>query len=127
MKFPFSLNLPAVGPQCNRRHRLGHVPHPADDATLENGNAIGARHGVPGWGMIPGTSVRTGPRSRRSIHGRTQPDPLQLADAVRGQEHPGADFAKGWGLLVNRNAEPMGDQGMRGEKAADPAPNDDYV
>jgi hypothetical protein len=73
---------------------------------------------VPGIMPHPGTPF---------LHGRTQPDPLQLADAVRGQEHPGADFAKGWGLLVNRSAQPMGDQGIRGEKAADPAPNDDYV
>ena len=68
---------------------------------------------VPGSTPHPGTPF---------LHGRTEPDPLQLADPVRGQEHPGADFAKGWGLLVNRNAEPMGDQGIRGEKAADPAP-----
>ena len=43
---------------------------------------------VPGIRPNPGTPF---------LHGRTQPDPLQLADAVRGQEHPGADFAKGWG------------------------------
>src|SRR5215203_4298637 len=74
--------------------------------------------GVPSWRKYRESFPTLAP---------TQPDPLQLADAVRGQEHPGADFAKGWGLLVNRNAEPMGHQGIRGEKAADPAPNDDYV
>ena len=47
-----------------------------------------------------------------------------MAHAVRGQEHAGADFAQRRGLLVDRDIEPVGDERVRREQAADTATDD---
>ena len=54
-------------------------------------------------------------------------DPLQLAHAVRCQEHAGPDLAEGRGLLIDRHAEPVGEQRVRREQAADAAADDHDV
>ena len=47
-----------------------------------------------------------------------------MADAVRRQEHAGADFAQGRGLLVNPDIDAVGDQRVRCEQAADASADD---
>src|ERR1019366_4303258 len=51
-------------------------------------------------------------------------NPLQLAHAVRCQEHPGPDLAESGGLLIDRTPEAVCDQRVRSEQAADSASND---
>ena len=58
------------------------------------------------------------------LHRRLQADALQLAHAVRRQEHAGADFAKRRGLLVDRDIEAVGDQRVCREQAADASADD---
>ena len=59
-----------------------------------------------------------------SFHRCSEADPLQLAHAVRRQEHAGADLAEGRRLLIDGDLEAAGDQRVRGEQAADSASND---
>src|ERR1019366_3325148 len=51
-------------------------------------------------------------------------NPLQLAHAVRCQDHPGPDLAESGGLLIDRNPEAVCDQRVRSEQAANSASND---
>ena len=56
------------------------------------------------------------------LHRRSESHPLQLAHAVRCQEHPGADLAEGTGLLIDRPPKAVGDQRGRSEQASDSLP-----
>ena len=59
------------------------------------------------------------------LHRRLQANPLQLAHAVRRQEHAGTDLAEGRGLLIHGNIEAMSDQRVRRKQAADTPADDD--
>ena len=72
--------------------------------------------------------LRTGPDpGSLLLYRRSEAHPLQLAHAVRRQEHAGADLAKAGGLLIDRHTETMSDQRVGGEQPADPAANDHHV
>ena len=59
-----------------------------------------------------------------SLDRRAEADPLQVAHAVRRQEDAGADFAERRRLFVDRDLQPVRDQRVGGEQAADAAAND---
>ena len=73
---------------------------------------------IPRGGADPGSAF---------LDRRSQSDPLQLAHAVRCQEHAGADLAEGRCLLVDRHSQAVRDQRVRGEQPADPAADDHNV
>ena len=52
---------------------------------------------------------------------------MQLADAIRRQEHPGADLAEARGLLIDRNPEAVSDQRVRREQSANTTSDDDNI
>src|SRR3954469_21193370 len=73
--------------------------------------------------MAEVAGVVANPRTRL-LHRRSQPEPLQMAHAVWGQKNAGSNLAEGGRLLVDRHLQPMRDQCICGEQAADPATND---
>ena len=69
---------------------------------------------------VPGS--RTNPGSQ-PFDRRQEPKALKLADAVRGQEHAGADLAEARGLLIDRHLNAVRDQRIGGEQSANSASN----
>ena len=55
---------------------------------------------------------------------RAESDALHLPHAVRRDENAGADFAERGRLLVDRHLQPLRDQRIGGEQAADAAADD---
>ena len=69
------------------------------------------------------TGIRADPRAP-FLHRRFQPNPLQLAHAVGGEKHAGADLADRGRLLIDRDLETLRDKCVGCEQAADPAADD---
>src|SRR5579871_1327657 len=60
------------------------------------------------------------------LHRWPEPHAFELAHAVGGEEDAGADLAERGGLLMDRDVEPLREQRLGGEQAADPAADDHH-
>ena len=103
-------------------------------------NKVGAVHAVA---RVPGGVRHLHRRDRRSIvakivrvrpHPRTpffdsvpEPHTLQMAHRIRRHINAGANLPQRRRLFINGNAQPLRDQRIGGEQAADAAPDNHYV
>ena len=67
--------------------------------------------------------ARAHPRAP-SFHGWPEADPLEVAHRVRGDINARPDLAERRRLLIDRNPQPLRDQRIGGEQAADAASDD---
>ena len=61
------------------------------------------------------------------LHGGPETHPLHMSHRIRCHENAGTDFTQCGGLLINCNAQPVRDQRIGGEQAADAATDDHDV
>ena len=80
---------------------------------LDRGDRRSVVAEISGLGADPGAPF---------LHRRPQSDPLQMAHAVRGQEHAGPDLAERRGLLVDRHRRPCAISALAANKPPIPPP-----